>query len=300
MNPKKENSILVVGIVLLSAIASTVGILSAGEVNVQQFVSIHGRTINIYGKGIYKYMSADVAIQGIAQDYVTLFVGVPLLLIGLFFYRRGSLRACFVLSGTLGYFFVTYLFYTAMGMYNELFLVYTALLGLSFFALLVTLFSVKYNSIDDCFSSSTPIKTVGLFLITNSILIGMMWLSVIIPPLLDKTVYPEALQHYTTLIVQGFDLGLLLPLSFISGLLLLQKKNVGYLAATTYIIFISLLMTALTAKVIAMMLNNVEVIPAIFIIPTLNIIAIILSFSIIKSIEIPSLGSQNSPKPIEL
>jgi len=280
---------LVIGIALLSTIAASIGILSSDEIDVQQFVSIHGKTIDIYGKGIYKYMSADVAIQGIAQDYVTLFVGVPLLIIGLFFYQKGSIRGCFVLSGTLAYFLVTYLFYTAMGMYNELFLVYTSLLGLSFFALSVTLISLDYQSIAQWFSSSTPIRTVGLFLIANSILIGMMWLSVIVPPLLDGTVYPNALQHYTTLIVQGFDLGLLLPLSFVSGWFFLRKKNIGYLTATTYIIFLSLLMTALTAKVTAMKLNNVEVVPAIFIIPTLTIIAIILAFSTVKSIGVPNL-----------
>lgn len=291
MIPKKENSFLVVAIAILSTVASSIGILSSSKVDVRQFQSIHGRVINIYGKGIYKYMSADVAIQGIAQDYVTLFVGVPLLMISLFFYQKGSLKSCFVLSGVLGYFLVTYLFYTAMGMYNELFLVYTALLGLSFFALLVTLFSLKHQDIANRFSSSTPTKTVSLFLITNSILIGVMWLSLIVPPLFDGTVYPQALQHYTTLIVQGFDLGLLLPLSFISGVFLLRKKDIGYVASTTYIIFLSVLMTALTAKVLAMKLNEVEVVPAIFIIPTLNIISIILSFSMVRSIERPSLVS---------
>jgi hypothetical protein len=40
-------------------------------------MSIRGENITIYGKGIYQHMAADVAIQGIAQDYVTLFMGVP-------------------------------------------------------------------------------------------------------------------------------------------------------------------------------------------------------------------------------
>src|SRR5690606_11461775 len=75
------------------------------------------------GTGIY---SAEVAPQGIAQDYVTLFPGLPFLWISLAWARKGSLRGRFLLAGVLGYFFVTYLFYLMMGMYNALFLVYAA------------------------------------------------------------------------------------------------------------------------------------------------------------------------------
>src|SRR5690606_12235855 len=92
---------------------------------------------------VYRHMSAEVAPQGIAQDYVTLFAGVPLLIIALFYARRGLIRGRLFLAGVLGYFLVTYLFYLVMGMYNYLFLVYTALLGLSFFAFLLTMFSFR-------------------------------------------------------------------------------------------------------------------------------------------------------------
>lgn len=83
-------------------------------------------------------------------------------------------------------------------------------------------------------------------------------MNIIVPPLIQGTIYPPELNHYTTLIVQGFDLGLLLPISFIVGLFLIKKKPMGYLYATTYIIFLSILMTALTAKIIAMGKNGVN------------------------------------------
>ena len=288
MKPKKENtlSILVFGIAIFSTIATLFGIFSSGEIDVIQFTSIHGKEVSIYGKGIYKYMSADVAIQGIAQDYVTLFLAIPLLFIGLFKYRKGSKKGAFLLAGTLGYFLVTYLFYIAMGAYNELFLIYATLIGSSFFALLTTLFSFHIQDIDRDFKNNSITKMVGIFLIINSILIGILWLGIVIPPLIDGTIYPDNLEHYTTLIVQGFDLGLLLPLSFVSGLFLLQKRKIGYLAGVTYVIFLSILMTALTAKILAMMMHGVNVIPAIFIIPTINIITIAFCYLILKSIHI--------------
>lgn len=229
-------------------------------------------------------MSADVAIQGIAQDYVTLFVAVPLLFIGLFKFRKGSKKGTFLLAGTLGYFLVTYLFYLAMGAYNELFLIYVILLGLSFFGLLTTLFSFNFQDIDSGFSNNSVTKMLGIFLVVNSILIGTMWLGIVVPPLIDGTIYPNNLEHYTTLIVQGFDLGLLLPLCFVSGLFLLQKRKIGYLAGVTYVVFLAILMTALTAKVLAMMMHGVNVIPVIFIIPTINILTILICYRTLKSI----------------
>ena len=171
-----------------------------------------------------------------------------------------------------------------MAMYNVLFLLYVTLLSLSFFALLVSLLSFDLNNLINKFSIKTPNKFLGGFLIANSVLIALLWLSIIVPPLIDGSIYPFALQHYTTLIVQGLDLGLLLPLAFISGLLFIKNRPVGYLAATTYIIFLSILMTALTAKIVAMALNDVNVVPAIFIIPLINLITIFCSFLVIKNI----------------
>jgi hypothetical protein len=219
-------------------------------------------------------MSSDVAIQGIAQDYITLFIALPLLIISLFGFSRARPQALFVLAGTIGYFFVTYLFYTAMGMYNIMFLIYVSLLCLSFFGLYLSIreiFQIKRLNFS---ANRVPYKFVGWFLIVNSVLIAVLWLSIIIPPLVDGTIYPIELQHYTTLIVQGFDLGLLLPTCFVSGVLFLKKTLQGLIYGTIYVIFLAILMTALSAKIVAMGLNDVKIFPVVFIIPTINLITV--------------------------
>jgi hypothetical protein len=285
MKQKRSILILVLLIVLLSSITASFGILSHKGDGPYQYESIRGESVEIYGRGVYHHMSADVAVQGIAQDYVTLFAGIPLLLISLIGCRRNSIRYHFLLAGTLLYFFVTYLFYTAMGMYNVLFLFYTALLGLSFFGLILAIYSFDLKEITEQLSIKIPNKLVGGFLIFNSIAIAILWLGIIIPPLFDGSIYPVELQHYTTLIVQGFDLGLLLPASFVAGLLLFRARTTGFLFGTIYIVFLSILMTALSAKIIAMYLNDVNVIPAVFIIPGINIFTIICAFLMIRSFQ---------------
>jgi hypothetical protein len=281
---QKTLSLIVIFIVLLSAFASLTGIMSNDGNDSYQYESIRGQIIEIYGRGIYKHMSADVAVQGIGQDYVTFFIAIPLLIISLAGFLRGSHKAAFVLSGTLGYFFVGYLFYTAMGMYNQLFLVYLALMCLSFFGLFITLKHLQQHDLTELFRKNASGKIVAWFLLFNSVAISALWLQVVLPPLFDGSIYPDQLQHYTTLIVQGLDLGLLLPVCFVVALQLLAGKKDGYIYGTTYIVFLSVLMTALSAKIIAMALNGVNTFPVIFIIPAINLISVSCAVIIIKNV----------------
>lgn len=284
MNEKKILSIIVIAIAILAGAAASSGIfLNLGE-GPFIYKSIRGQNVEIYGKGIYQHMPADVAIQGIAQDYVTLFIAIPLLVITFIGYKKNLIRSHYLLSGVLGYFFITYLFYTAMGMYNILFLCYVTLLALSFFGLFISTRALEHIKAYH-FPEKTPAKTVGGFLMFNAVSIAFLWLGIVAPPLIDGSIYPVELNHFTTLIVQGFDLGLLLPISFVIGFLLYRKKNTGYIYSTVYLGFLSLLMTALTAKIIAMAIEGVNVIPVIFIIPSFNVLTILCTFFMIKNIQ---------------
>lgn len=285
MKNKRSVTLLTLIIVLLSAIAALTGIFSAGGTGSFEYESIRGETVQIYGEGVYRHMSAEVAPQGIAQDFVTLFVGMPLLLLSLFYARKGSLKGRFILAGTLGYFLVTYLFYLVMGMYNVLFLVYTILLGTSFFAFTLSLLSFDINQLPHKFSKSLPVKTAGGFLILNALLIALLWLSIVVPPLLDGTIIPVQAEHYTTLIVQGLDLGLLLPLAVVSGVLFIQKKPIGFLLTPVYLVFLSILMVALISKIIAMGLLGQNIIPVVFIIPAIAMASITMAILVLKSIQ---------------
>lgn len=285
MKDRKIIKILVLLIVFISGFSAFFGIFEKSGPGEFYYESIRHENIKIYGQGVYKHMPSDVAIQGIAQDYVTLFIAIPLLLFFLFkFCRSNLLKYNYLLSGTIAYFFVTYLFYTAMGMYNSLFLCYVSLLGLSFFALFISMKKIKELK-DFHFSRLRGGVFVSLFLIFNSLSIALLWLSIIVPPLLDGSIYPSELNHFTTLIVQGFDLGLLLPACIVSGFLLYKKRVDGYIYSTIYLVFLSFLMTALTAKIIAMANSGVNVFPVIFIIPTFNVITIISSYLMIKGID---------------
>jgi len=285
MKQNKTITILVLMTAAAAITASSFGIFSDDGTGVYEYQSIRGEEVLIYGKGIYKHMSADVAVQGIAQDYVTMFICVPFLFAALFWSRKNSTKGMLLLSGTLLYFLVTYLFYLAMGMYNEMFLVYVFLAGSSFFALVIALFSFDFNKVKEIFPSHKLMKNTGIFLIINSVLVALLWLGIIVPSLLDGSIYPKELQHYTTLIVQGFDLGLLLPISFVVGVLAIRGKGPGYLFSSVYVIFLSFLMVALTSKILFMADAGENVVPVIFIMPTIALIAITFSVLILRNVK---------------
>jgi len=283
MKNRKIITVLVILIVIISAIASLGGIFSTSGPGQRTIESVRGQTVMLYGQGLYQDMSADVAIQGIAQDWVTLLLGIPMLLTSLYFARKGSLGGRLVLSGTIGYFLVTYLFYMTMAMYNQMFLAYIVLLGLSFFALVLTLFSYDFEQLRKSFTNERTLKYAGYFLMSNSILIAMLWLIIILPAFI-KGIVPNQVEHYTTLIVQGFDIGLILPICFVSGWLAVRKNIYGYLYAIITLILLVILMTALVSKIVFMANAGQNVIPVVFIIPVIDLLAIIFSFLLIRNI----------------
>jgi hypothetical protein len=288
MDHQKTVTVLGACIVTLAAIAALTGMLSSGGPGAYEYESIRGEIITIHGEGVYRHMSADLAPQGIAQDYVTFFIAIPLLIYGIIWARKGSLKGRFLLAGTLGYFLVSYLFYLVMGMYNILFLLYVSLTGVSFFAFALTLLSIEPKRLHEQFAEKTPVRVAGGFLIFNGVAIGLMWLGIVVPPLLDGTIIPIQTEHYTTLIVQGLDLAILLPLSVVTGILFIRKRPLGYLLAPVYFVFLSILMTALIAKIVAMGLQGQNVMPAVIIIPVITAVSIVCTWLIFRSISSPT------------
>ena len=282
---KNQNIIgaLVLCIVLFAAIATIQGIFSTDGGGVYKYLSIRNHFVEIYGVGLYKHMSTEVALQGIAQDIITLCLAIPLFIASFYFAKKGNQKALFVFTGTCGYFLVTYLFYSVMAMYNSMYFVYVIIAGCSFYAFVIVLMSLHKS--DSYMKFSDPkVSFPSIFLIATSIIVALMWLKIIITPILHGSFIPMENEHYTTLVVQAFDLSILLPAAIISGWLLIRRKPLGFTLAPTYLIFLSLLMIALTSKVLILMINGYNVFPTIFIIPVMAILSIAATFRLLTSL----------------
>ena len=258
MKFKKSITIMVLCIVILSLVACLTGLFSKGGTGEYEYKTINNEMVKISGLGLYKNDSVDVMAQGKASDLVTLVMGIPLLLVSLYFTRKGSFRAKFVLTGTLGYFLYTFMSYTFLWMYNSFFIIYVALMSLSLFSFILAMMSFDIETITSNFKENLPVKFIGGFQIFLAFAVGMLWLGKIAPSIFKGTV-PMGLGHYTTLVIQGMDLGIVIPGAIMSGILLIKRNPYGYLLSSVLIVKFITMLTCISAMMINQALNNVEI-----------------------------------------
>lgn len=294
MKYKKVINLLVFLIIILSIFSSIVGTFSKAGPGEYQIETFRGETIKIYGKGLYRDNSISAVSQGIAQDIVTLILGVPLLFISLYKMNRGSLKAKLLLTGTLGYFLYTYISYVFLWMYNSMFIVYVILMSASFFAFTLSIMSYDIESLSYKFNKKTPVKFLGGFQIFLGIAIFLLWIGRIIPSLLDGDI-PVGLEHYTTLVIQALDLGFLVPIAIISGLLLIKKKPFGYLLSCVVITKGFTMAVAISAMIIAQYLVGVEMNTIeTMVFPIISLMIFYCLYLLIKNIKTRNFSSNNT------
>jgi hypothetical protein len=272
-------------IATLAIIVAGLGVFWQGEGQKSEFQTLRGETVTIQGHGLYQYETVSVAAQAMAQDVVTLFVGIPLLLVSMLLFKNGSLRGKLLLSGTLAYFLYTYASFAFGAAYNILFLVYVSLFSLSLFAFIFTLMTIDIPTLPEHFSSGLPRRTMAVFLFIVGGFLLLAWLGRIVPALLANQP-PLGLESYTTLIIQALDLGVVMPTAFLSGVLLWKKSAWGYLLSSVILIKGVTLALAVSAMAVNMILSGVQVsIGELMMFPTIAIVSGGLTVVLLKSIK---------------
>jgi len=281
---KKTIGVLTVLIIVLSLTATITGIFYKTGGESFDFTTLRGETISVYGSGLYRYDSRSAVSQAVAQDIVTLAVGIPLLVMALFLFHKNRLRGKLLLTGTLGYFLYTYISYSVMAAYNSLFLVYTALYSLSLFAFILSIRIIDVNVLLKKITIKFPRKTISFFLFLLGFMLLLLWLRRIVPSLINNTV-PVGLESYSTLVIQAMDLGLIVPVAILSAILLLKKKSWGYLLASVILVKGLAMLIAVSAMVVGMVLSDVPItIMELILFPAFAFIGIIMTVLLFRNI----------------
>jgi len=240
---------------LLALFATSMGLFYQNPGQPYKYTNFRGETVMINGRGLYYYDTVSMAAQQQGNDLVTLVVGLPLLSVSTWRAFRGSLRGQLLLTGTLGYFLYTYMSMSMLTAYNALFLVYVALFSLSLFAFVLSMMSFDLKKLPQHFSARLPHGWIAgvLFIVGGFLLLA--WLGRIVPPLLKNQTPP--LENTTTLVIQAMDLGLVVPLAVLSGILLLRRSPWGYLLASVALLKGATLGLAVSTMSIIMALRGV-------------------------------------------
>jgi hypothetical protein len=274
---------LIPAIGLLALLAAGWGLFDRSPGQPVPYTNHRGGQVMLNGQGLYKYDTVSSAAQEQGNDLVTLVVGLPLLAVSTWSAFRGSLRGRLLLTGTLGFFLYTYMSMSMLSSYNQLFLVYVALFGLSLYAFVLSMLSFDLSNLRRHFSPGFPVGWLAslLFLVAGFLLLA--WLGRIVPPLLAGETPP--LENSTTLVIQAMDLALIVPLAVISGILLLRKSSWGYLLASVALIKGATLGLGVSAMGMNMSLRGVGDSPAI-VVPflVLTILTLVASVVLLRNI----------------
>jgi hypothetical protein len=223
-------------IILIAALTACVGLFSQGGDGPFTFTTLHGQTVQIYGKGLYRFDTVMSAATFKGVDVVTLILSIPLLIFAFTLYRRKSLRGGLLLISAIPYFLYIGASMTFSAAFNRIFLLYTALFSTSLFAFMVALVTMDPETLAKHVLPGLPHRGIAIFLFVAAIGTFLIWLNELIGPLLTGAT-PANLGPYTTMFTHGFDSAVITPAMILTGIYLLQRKPLGYLFAAPILVF---------------------------------------------------------------
>jgi hypothetical protein len=166
------------------------------------------------------------------QDLLTLLT-VPVLVWTAMRARRGSLRAHLVWLALLLYYAYSYLMYV-VAPFNDVFLLYVAVIGLSTYGLFDGLVRIDIHTTAPAFTSVRA-RALAYYLLAVGTLFTALWLSQIIPAIPGGL--PDGLFVYDIpSTVHVLDLAYILPLIVATGILLLRGHRAAPVLAVLVLV----------------------------------------------------------------
>jgi len=259
---KNHRTILILACIIipLALLAAGVGFFGGKTSQPYSFDTLRGESVLIQGTGIYKFDSLGSASQEVGQDAVTLLIGIPLMIAGVFMTQKGLLRGHLLLTGGFGYFLYTYASMSFLTAFNSLFLVYVALFSLSLFGFILALSGVDPQYVQDHLDERFPCKVTAIFFIVIAAFLSLAWLKLVVPPMISGEP-PAGLESAITMVIQSMDLGIIVPVSLITAVLLLKRRPWGYTLSVVLLLKVFTMGSALIAMIINQMLQKVVIDP---------------------------------------
>jgi hypothetical protein len=254
---------------LLAGVASGIGVLARGTGASAPATSIRGESYRYATDGVYAFNAVRVVAEGVGWDAVTLFFAVPALLVAAVFIARGSLRGRLAALGILGYLAYQYLMYAVFWALGPLFPLFVAIYPLSLVGI-AWLWSGLGAGVLVVDAGRFPRRSLIVFGIVVAALLLAMWLPRIATGLAGDLA-GAGLLGTPTLAVQALDLGLVVPLSLGTAVLVWRRRPAGYLLAA----LCSVNAVTMAGAIVAMLISawqvegSLEVVPfAIFAVVT--------------------------------
>jgi hypothetical protein len=235
---------------LMAGLAAALGVFARGDGSFETVTSVRGVTYAMATDGVYAFNAQPIVSEGVGWDVFTLFVAVPTMLIAGALVAGGSFRGRLLASGLLGYFFYQYLEYAMTWAFGPLFPLFVLIFGASLLGLVWFGASVARDGIADRFGEDFPGRPFAVVSVLMAVLLVVMWTGRIAAGL-GGDLETAGLHGETTLVVQGLDLGAVVPTALLISALAWHRTAVGYVLASVYVVT----SIAMSAAIVAMLLS---------------------------------------------
>ncbi len=212
----------------------------------------------IFDPSIYAQEHPSWAAQGMGQDVATVAVVLPVFVVVLFLVRKGSIGAVLVWLGLLIYTAYSYALYAFFMHMGWLFLVYVALLGLSFYSIIGIVLFLQ-NDRDERIEQQSFTYWPSVYLLVNGVLFGTLWLLEILPNMVSGQVPASARDvGFWVNPVHVMDLAFILPAMVVIARLALKKQYNGLLLTVPLIVFAITMGVAIIAMIISLNIRGIN------------------------------------------
>lgn len=208
--------------------------------------------------GTYERDSASMAAQGMGQDLVDLFLGVPVLILTFLFAAKGNRISRLLYAGILSYIMYSFIIYCFGVHFNRFFLLYCFTLGLALYAFILVMKGFSQDDVGEWFDH-TPARGVSVYMFFVAVVFYGLWFKSIIPATISNTVPPELSDNdFLVNPIHVIDLAFALPGLILGSVLLWRKQAMGYVIASVSLVFLVFLTLALAAMVIMLKVREIN------------------------------------------
>ncbi|MGN6490959.1 MAG: hypothetical protein ACTHLE_03105 [Agriterribacter sp.] len=206
---------------------------------------------------VYTKETESWRIQSVGQDIVSGVLLIPLLIVSSIRARQKRSNALYIWGGIQMYLLYTFVIYAFAVHFNALFLLYCAILGISFYSLLWYGFEINEVRLQLPAKTATTAKVVAGYFIMTSLLFLFLWLAVIIPATVTGSQPAQLADNgLFTNPVHVLDLSVVLPAFFLTAMALLTQQRVAYLLASSLLCFTALMNVTITFLLFFMQYNK--------------------------------------------
>jgi hypothetical protein len=224
---KKESSFRLLNITLATGVilVAIIGIFYSTKGQRFTTVNMYGDTVELYGDGLYAFNSVLTVANRLGADVTGIIAAIGLIISTL--WKKRTLLIEVIETSVIIY--LTYhlaclVFGISM---NSLYFVYVICFGIALFIAFSYVRNLMQIIEVPQALKKERLTGTGIFLIVVGTITALLWISAIIPPMLNNS-FGTLLGIQTTEATYGIDLSITCPIFIMCGIWLLMKKDIGY------------------------------------------------------------------------